>query len=267
MPHELSTSNASPERGIRMCLTWCRHGRPRRLTCQVPVAGHQRRDRSRAFPGPVLRGVVRNRPSGAPGRQKLEDVCGPPGRMSPLNEGHDHDDSAECPCHWRASSSGKQGSKWGKTGSGEPRIFPARWPFTRDYQISTVCFASRGSWVRFPSSPPGLTKWKATGQRTVRKQRDKWVVRVDGIDTATGKHRLRQLGTFASQRSANAAARSMKTEDRSTERGTVSWLVRRYVASRTDITVKARQQYEWGDPAHRERSRGLGWDYLASRKD
>ena len=90
--------------------------------------------------------------------------------------------------------------------------------------------------------------WKATGQPTVRKQRDKWVVRVDGIDTATGKHRPRQLGTYASQRSANAAARSTKTEDRSTERGTVSWLVRRYVASRTDITVKARQQYEWAIP-------------------
>jgi len=28
--------------------------------------------------------------------------------------------------------------------------------------------------------------WKATGQPTVRKQRDKWVVRVDGIDTSTG---------------------------------------------------------------------------------
>ena len=90
--------------------------------------------------------------------------------------------------------------------------------------------------------------WKATGRPTVRKQREKWVVRVDGIDTATGKHRPRQLGTYASQRSANAAARSMKTEDRSTERGTVSWLVRRYVASRTDITVKARQQYEWAIP-------------------
>ncbi len=90
--------------------------------------------------------------------------------------------------------------------------------------------------------------WKATGQPTVRKQRDKWVVRVDGIDTATGNHRPRQLGTYPSQRSANAAARSMKTEDRSTERGTVSWLVRRYVASRTDITVKARQQYEWAIP-------------------
>ena len=46
--------------------------------------------------------------------------------------------------------------------------------------------------------------WKATGEPTVRKQRDKWVVRVDGIDTATGKRRPRQLGTDASQRTANA---------------------------------------------------------------
>ncbi len=33
--------------------------------------------------------------------------------------------------------------------------------------------------------------WKATGQPTVRKQRDKWVVRVDGIDTVTGDEHLR----------------------------------------------------------------------------
>ncbi len=90
--------------------------------------------------------------------------------------------------------------------------------------------------------------WKATGQPTVRKQRDKWVVRVDGIDTTTGKHRPRQLGTFASQRSANAAARSVRADERSTERGTVSWLVRRYVASRSDITLKAQEQYEWAIP-------------------
>ena len=90
--------------------------------------------------------------------------------------------------------------------------------------------------------------WKATGQPTVRKQRDKWVVRVDGIDTTTGKHRPRQLGTYPSQRSAQAAARAVRADDRSTERGTVSWLVRRYVASRTDITVKAQQQYEWAIP-------------------
>jgi len=90
--------------------------------------------------------------------------------------------------------------------------------------------------------------WKATGQPTVRKQRDKWVVRVDGIDTATGKHRPRQLGTYQSQRSAQAAARSMRADDRSTERGTVSWLVRRWVASRTDISEKAQEQYAWAIP-------------------
>jgi len=90
--------------------------------------------------------------------------------------------------------------------------------------------------------------WKATGQPTVRKQRDKWVVRVDGIDTTTGKHRPRQLGTFASQRSALAAARGVRATDATTERGTVGWLVRRYVAGRTDITEKTREQYAWAIP-------------------
>ena len=90
--------------------------------------------------------------------------------------------------------------------------------------------------------------WKATGPPTVRKQRDKWVVRVDGIDTATGKHRPRQLGTYPSQRAALAAARAGQADRRSTERGTVSWLVRRYVAGRTDITLKSRESYEWAIP-------------------
>ncbi len=103
--------------------------------------------------------------------------------------------------------------------------------------------------------------WKATGQPTVRKQRDKWVVRVDGIDTVTGRHRPKQVGTYLSQRSATAAARSMRADDRSTERGTVSWLVRRYVAGRTDITEKAQQQYEWAIP-HIEN--GLGAIPLAT---
>ena len=53
----------------------------------------------------------------------------------------------------------------------------------------------------------------------------------------------------------------MRAEDRSTERGTVSWLVRRYVASRTDITEKAQQQYAWAIP-HIEN--GLGAIPLAT---
>ncbi len=90
--------------------------------------------------------------------------------------------------------------------------------------------------------------WKATGAPTVRKQRDKWVVRIDGIDTATGKARPRQLGTYQSQRSALTAARSGQAERRGTARGTLSWLVRRYVAGRTDITQKSRESYEWAIP-------------------
>jgi hypothetical protein len=41
----------------------------------------------------------------------------------------------------------------------------------------------------------------------------------------------RQLGTYASQRAAQAAARSTAARDRTISRDTVGWLVRRYVAS------------------------------------
>ncbi|MEO7397550.1 MAG: hypothetical protein ABIW84_03200, partial [Ilumatobacteraceae bacterium] len=90
--------------------------------------------------------------------------------------------------------------------------------------------------------------WKSVGQPTARQQRDKWVVRIDGIDTTTGKRRPRQIGTYASQRSALAAAREFRANERSTERGTISWLVRRYVEGKSDITPKAREQYRWAIP-------------------
>ena len=90
--------------------------------------------------------------------------------------------------------------------------------------------------------------WKAIEHPTVRKQRDKWVVRVDGIDTETGNQRPRQLGTYPSQRSALKAARSTPVQELVVTRDTVGWLVRRYVASRTDVTLKAREQYEWAIP-------------------
>ena len=82
--------------------------------------------------------------------------------------------------------------------------------------------------------------WKATGQPTVRQQRDKWAVRVDGIDTETGRVRPRQLGTYASLRASMTASRSLEAEEGGSVRDTVTWLVRRYVASKTDLTVKAR---------------------------
>lgn len=88
--------------------------------------------------------------------------------------------------------------------------------------------------------------WKATGQPTVRRQREKWVVRVDGIDTETGRQRPRQLGTFASRRSAQAAATSFAASGEvGADRGTVAHLVGQWAASRVDVTAKTRAQYEW----------------------
>jgi hypothetical protein len=64
--------------------------------------------------------------------------------------------------------------------------------------------------------------WKATGQPTVRKHRDKWTVRIEGIDTETGNRRPRQIGTYASQHTALAAAREFRSNERSNERGIMS---------------------------------------------
>ena len=88
--------------------------------------------------------------------------------------------------------------------------------------------------------------WKAIASPTVRQQRGKWVVRVDGIDTATGTKKPRQLGTFPSQRTARAAA-SAFTADGVTqaERGNVAWVVDRWLATKADISAKAVSQYEW----------------------
>jgi integrase len=90
--------------------------------------------------------------------------------------------------------------------------------------------------------------WKTLGEPTVHRQRDRWAVRVDGIDTETGDRRPRQLGTYPTQRAALAAARTAILDDWSPERRTVSWLVRRYVASRTDLAVSTQEQYAWTIP-------------------
>lgn len=88
--------------------------------------------------------------------------------------------------------------------------------------------------------------WKPTGQPTVRQQRDKWVVRVDGIDTETGRKRPRQLGTFPSRRSAQAAATSSAADGEvGGDRGSVGHLVEQWAAGRVDVSAKTRLQYEW----------------------
>jgi hypothetical protein len=43
-------------------------------------------------------------------------------------------------------------------------------------------------------------QWVAVGEPEVQRQRGKWVVRVSGYDPATGRRRVRQLGTFETKR-------------------------------------------------------------------
>ena len=88
--------------------------------------------------------------------------------------------------------------------------------------------------------------WKQTSHPTVQKQRDRWVVRVDGIDTVSGARKPRQLGTYRSRRSAQSAASSFAASgERGTERDTVAALVDRWVAGKVDVSNKTRLQYEW----------------------
>jgi integrase len=88
--------------------------------------------------------------------------------------------------------------------------------------------------------------WKQTGQPTVQRHRERWVVRVAGIDTETGQRRPRQVGTFASRRSAQAAATSFAASgELASDRGTVGHRVDQWVAGKLDVSSKTRLQYEW----------------------
>lgn len=88
--------------------------------------------------------------------------------------------------------------------------------------------------------------WKQTSHPTVQQQRDKWVVRVDGIDTVSGARKPRQLGTYRSRRSARAAASAHAASGESgAGRNTVGAVVDRWVAGKVDVSNKSRLQYEW----------------------
>lgn len=88
--------------------------------------------------------------------------------------------------------------------------------------------------------------WKQSGHPAVQRQRDKWVVRVDGIDTESGRRRPRQVGTYPSRRSAQAAASAFTAAGEvAAERETVGHLVDQWVAGKVDVSNKTRLQYEW----------------------
>lgn len=105
--------------------------------------------------------------------------------------------------------------------------------------------------------------WKQSGQPTIQQQRGKWVARVEGIDTETGKRRPRQIGTYPSKRAAQRAVTDFVAAGEALgDRGTVAGLVDRWVASRVDIGKKTRNQYEWAAGHIRTGIGGLRIDQL-----
>jgi hypothetical protein len=100
-------------------------------------------------------------------------------------------------------------------------------------------FGCRSGWCR-------PVTWKATGHPTVRQHRGKWVVRVEGVDTATGMRRPHQLGTFKSQRAARNAAAEYLTDGAPVRgKGNVAKAVDQWLESKSEVSAKSFAQYEW----------------------
>ena len=93
--------------------------------------------------------------------------------------------------------------------------------------------------------------WKAIGHPAVRRQRDKWVVRVDGIDTVTGKRRPRQLGTLLlAARRAQRSGLVHGSGEIGSERGTVGQLVNQWATSRIHVGDQDPTAVRVGGRAH-----------------
>lgn len=108
-----------------------------------------------------------------------------------------------------------------------------------------------------------LMAWKQNGHPTVQQQRDKWVVRVEGVDTETGRRRPKQVGTYKSRRAAQAAAAAFTASGEVVaERKTVGRLVDDWVAAKVDVSNKTRMQYEWAAGHIRSAIGGLRVDRL-----
>ena len=79
------------------------------------------------------------------------------------------------------------------------------------------------------------------------------------MDSATGVHRPRQLGTYPSKRAAQRAATEAAVHERTVlERGTVSWLVDACMVTRTDVSAKTNEEYVWAAGTSRRVWAGYG---------
>lgn len=94
-------------------------------------------------------------------------------------------------------------------------------------------------------------QWVQVGEPEVHRQRGKWVVRQSGYDPATGRRRVRQLGTHATKRAAVAQQRALGEGRAGTETETLAEYVEAWLRSKDGrVAASTFDQYAWALRRH-----------------
>jgi integrase len=93
--------------------------------------------------------------------------------------------------------------------------------------------------------------WVPSGDPAVHRQREKWVLRQGGYDAATGQRRVRQLGTFPTQRAARAAQRDGLRSPKATAATLAEYLEQVWLPAKAGrIERSTGDQYAWAVRRH-----------------
>lgn len=95
-------------------------------------------------------------------------------------------------------------------------------------------------------------RWVQVGEPEVHRQRGKWVVRQGGYDPATGKRRVKQLGTFESKRAAVLHQRAVLDGRAGSENESVGEFVEKVWlhAKEGRVEIATYDQYRWAVTRH-----------------
>ncbi|HEX2275386.1 MAG TPA: tyrosine-type recombinase/integrase [Acidimicrobiales bacterium] len=95
-------------------------------------------------------------------------------------------------------------------------------------------------------------EWVQVGEPEVHRQRGKWVVRQGGYDPATGRRRVKQLGTFATKRAALAHQKAVAERRAGGEGETLGeFLERVWLPSKQGrVELATLDQYSWAVRRH-----------------
>jgi integrase len=98
----------------------------------------------------------------------------------------------------------------------------------------------------------GTMTWVTTGEPTIQRQRNHWVVRVAGYDAVTGRRRVRQLGTYSTKKAAVGHQRAIMDGRVGSDDETLSAYLREAWLPSKDarVEVGTYDQYRWAVEGH-----------------